>query len=328
MNRPRIVLLALLTVSVAFAGCTDGDDAGNPADGGSDGGLQEGKGAIRGLLLDDRYRPIHLLADGGDGEFQATGFILVQQTAQQVQSNENGEFQVLNLPPGQYTLRVQSDGHEARTTQVDVRSGVFAEVTIEARRVVSEGSTILTEENSVYIACALDYVANGGNYFCDGDLSLDGYSSSFYTDYSDYGEDVTYMVTEMLANQEKGWEIQLRGSQDDGETTTYFAAELNQGDYVRIQLERGVNADDHQDNIGYTDFYGPWENVDGFSTIVFVDHPYREDHQSIVPEDPVVGLTPFCCGVGFTMGVKATFLQSVFLGPPETDIDSYCILCE
>jgi hypothetical protein len=59
--------------------------------------LAEGKGAIAGVLFDDRYRPIHLVPEGeAVSEFQADLFILVQETGPQVLTNENGDFAVLD----------------------------------------------------------------------------------------------------------------------------------------------------------------------------------------------------------------------------------------
>ncbi len=330
--KTNVFLLTALMLSVAFAGCTDGDggqdpNSGDPTDPNA---LQLGKGGVKGLLVDDRYRPIHIVEDEARSEYQTTGFILIQETAEEIITNENGEFTITNLAPGTYTLRVQADGYDAKSVQVLVEAGTFSEITIEARRIVSQGGVVLSQENSMYIPCGYDYVANGGIFPCDLDFSLDGYGAAFSSDYSSYGEEVSFMITEMLANQERGWEIQVRHSDEDIELELdYFAAELNDGDYVRIQLERGVQSEEHQDNPGYDYRYGSWDNLGRYTTIMFVDHPYREEHQSVTPADPTgEGLTPLCCGVGFTMGVKAKFLQSIFLGPPEVDIDEFCVLCE
>lgn len=328
--KTQALLVALLTTSIVFAGCTDKDQP-TQVDPDDPSTLQQGKGAIKGLLLDDRYRPIELIDGTPTSEFQAAGFILIQETAEQVYSNADGEFQVVNLSPGTYTLKVQSDAHDAKVASAVVTAGVFTEITVEAQRVFNEGGTILAQENSIYIHCATDYFANGGNGVpltgipCDLDLSDDSYESYFISDFSEYGDNVTYMVSEMLANQEKNWEIQLRHIDDDVEVEfPYFVAELASGSYVRMQIERGVNAEDHQDNAGYSDLYGPWDNLGDYQTIVFVDHGFREEIQGVDP----IGI--FCCGLGVSLGVKAKFLQSVFLGPPpeSVDIDDYCVLCE
>jgi hypothetical protein len=313
----RVVWIALLFMGVMIAGCTgNGADSVDDADAGvvdrDSFRLQSGKGAVAGLLVDDRFRPIHL-TDNPDGEFQTTGFVLLQETGQQVRTNENGEFTFTNLDPGTYTLRVTAAGHEATPQRVTVAEGVFNELSVIARRVASDASFLLTQEYSMFIACAADYFANGGNLPCDLDLSSDSYSSAFNSDFTGLA-DVTHMITEMKANQEKCWEIQIRTG------ARYFAAALLCGDYVLVPLEVGVNADAVQNNPGYGSRYQPWLNDDGFQTIMFVDHDFRDTHQQFL------GGT-LCCGVGFSAGIKATFLQSVFLGEPEVDVDSYCVLC-
>lgn len=324
-------LLTLLMLSVAFAGCTEGDggqdpSGGDPADPDS---LQMGKGGIKGLLVDDRYRPIHIVEDEVRSEYQTTGFILVQETAEEVLTNSNGEFVVTNLAPGPYTLRVQADGYDAKSTTVVVEAGLYAETTVEARRILSEGSFTVATEHTVYISCAFDYFASGGNGLpphlgpgCDGDLSTDGYSSTYFSDYTSYGDNATWMVTEMLANQERPWEVQIRSADADGNRIRY-ATVNTRGDYVRAVMERGENADDYQQNPGYEGTYVPWNNDRDFQTIFFVDHDGREEAQSI----PVAGGL-FCCGAGVSLGIKAKILQTVFLGPPEVDPESYCVLCE
>ena len=83
-------LLALLAAGATLAGCSQpGADAaadGPPA-------LAAGKGAIAGLLVDDRYRPLHL-TDAPQADYEAEGFILVVETGATVTSDVTGEFTV------------------------------------------------------------------------------------------------------------------------------------------------------------------------------------------------------------------------------------------
>ncbi len=309
------VLIVPLLVCVGLAGCTDGD-------GGTDApvspeGLAAGTGAISGLLVDDRFRPLHL-TDEPDGAYERTGFILLSETGATAQTSINGEFGFTGLEPGTYTLRAQIDGHELTPSTVRVEADTITESTLIARRIANVDGAILTVEHTVYISCAFDYIQNGGNGLpphigigCDGDISDDGYESNFIADYSSHGPNATWLVTEMLANQDATWELQLRGS-------SIYATEWATGDYARIALERGQDAPDHQDNPGIT--HGKWQNAESFQTILFVDHALREEQQSVTQ-----GL--FCCGVGATFGVRALILQSVFLGIPETDPAVYCVLC-
>lgn len=313
----RVVLLALLTSTVALAGCTSDEPTNDQVlDGGADEDnfqLKAGKGAISGLLVDDRFRPIEL-TDDPNTEFQRTGFILLQELGLRAQTDANGEFSFVDLDPGQYTLRAQIDGHEATPERVTVSEGLFAESTLLARRVLSQGSFILTQEHTVYIACALDFIANGINLPCDLDLSDDSYSSDFGSDYQSYGSNATAVVTELLANQDKSWELQVRTG------TRYYIGALASGTYIKVYMENGVNAEEFQNNVGYADRYQPWLNDDTFQTIFFIDHGFRQEHQD------VLGPT-LCCGAGLTVGIRSTILQSVFLGVPEVDIEDYCVLC-
>ncbi len=209
---------------------------------------------------------------------------------------------------------MQVDDHEATPQRLQVEEGLFAEATLLARRVLSEGSFVLTQEHTVYIPCAADYVANGGNLPCDLDFSDDAYSSTFQSDYTAYGANATAVVTELLANQEKAWEFQIRTG------TRYSIGALVEGTYLKVYMENGVPAEEFWNNPGYDDRYKPWLNDDSFQTIFFIDHPFRQEHQN------VLGGT-FCCGIGFSVGVQAQILQSVFLGTPEEDVATYCVLC-
>jgi hypothetical protein len=301
-----------LVVLTTLAGCS-GDAP--PGDGPIR--IEEGRGAIAGLLVDDRFRPIHLTADEPTTEFQARGFVLLQETGEQVLTSQNGEFSFSDLTPDTYTLRVAAGGHEAVPQKVTVQAGSFAETSIVARRVISAAGAILTQENSMFIACAADFIVNGGNLPCDLDFSSDAYSSAFTTNYTHLGE-ASAMITELKTNQEKRYEIQVRGFNETAGSTDRYAVAIFEGDYHRITNVRGeINLDD-QDNPGYPENVA-WDNRWDFDTIMFVDHDGREELQSLG--------SPTCCGVGASLGIKATFLQSVFLGAPEVELASYCALC-
>lgn len=306
----RAVFLAVLMLGAGLAGCTGGSD---PLEGAGlesppierdPSKLAEGRGAISGLLIDDRFRP---LKDGS---------ILLQERGTTTRSNADGVFQFLDVPPGTYTLRTTIEGHEARVETVTVEAGAFAELDIVARRVVSLHGSIITQEYSVFIPCAADYVANGGNLPCTLELGPDSYSSSFFSNLTEL-ENVTYVITEMKANQENSFEIQLRASGDNG-TERYAVAQFA-GDYVKIVNKFGEKNDEHENARSYGENV-PFVNAYGFTTILFVDHDGRQQIQDLWPDNPVY--TP-CCGVGFSMGVKARFVQSIFIGEPEVDIERY-----
>jgi hypothetical protein len=307
-----------LMAALALAGCA-ADDAGGPSPGQvvdeDSFRLAAGKGAIAGLLVDDRFRPIHLTAEDATTEFQARGFVLLQETGAQTQTTPNGEFSFVDLDPGTYTLRVTASGHEAVPQKVSVQAGSFAETSVVARRVSSAGATIITEEYSVFIPCGYDYVANGGVIDCTFDQSGDSYRPGFVSDYTRFGTNATNLVSEMRANHVDRYEMQVREADGTSGGGQRLAVAQFEGDYVKLLWRFGETNEEWngQNN------NGPWTNAFPIHTILFRDSPGREEVQAL-------GL-PFCCGAGVYFGIKAQFLQSLFLGTPDVSVESYCVLC-
>ncbi len=207
--RPKALIVSLLAFTVVLAGCVGDDATSNtdssktdtpdqPADLGNN-------GAIRGLVVDDNFRPVQLKEEWGTapGDYQDVGFVLVLETGQRFETNENGEFTVAPLKPGTYTLRVAADVHEAKDALVSVVAGEYAEVTVEARRQYSGGGTVISQEEVIFVACAVAttvvrMVQGNG---C-GDLSGDSGRYGFMTDYSAFAADIRGMVTEIRVHQE------------------------------------------------------------------------------------------------------------------------------
>ncbi len=99
----RVLLMCALTASVALAGCASSDGGDDQV---LDGGvsddtftLKAGRGAISGLLVDDRFRPIEL-TDNPTTEFQRSGFVLLQELGLKARTDSNGEFSFVDLEPG------------------------------------------------------------------------------------------------------------------------------------------------------------------------------------------------------------------------------------
>ncbi len=315
----QTLLMVLCLATVTLAGCTGG--GGKAASGPTaisgcvgencgDINLAEGQGAINGLVIDDRYRPL------------SEARILLLPLGLDTVSNENGEFGFIGLKPGSYTIKVQKEKHEAAPKRIDVVAGEYAEAIMEARRTVSDDSVILTQEYSIFIPCSIDFIVNGIVSGCGTDLSNDNYRASFTVDYSEI-LNVTYMVAEMKANQGKGYEVQIRhddGSDSGGER---WAVAQFKGDYVRILLERcDPNGDISICSI--SEYNGqnnnvPWMNDLPIATILFADHDGREQLQD-------AGVPLVCCGVGVTIGIRGQFVQSIFVGEPATDITTYAVL--
>jgi hypothetical protein len=314
-RRPAALALAVVVLTVALAGCSE--DAGGPTTAPivdrDDIELAAGKGAIVGLLVDDRFRPIQLTNDVASTEFQAKGFVLLQETGEQVLTTVNGEFSFVDLPPGSYTLRVSASGHEAVPQRVLVTAGEFAEMSIVARRTSSEGSFVLTQEYSVFIPCSLRTIENGYVADCTLDQSGDSFRPGFYANYTQFGEAADAMVTEMKASKAAGmYRVQIRDDTTNPWIRWGTSTQFNV-DYIKIVNEYGVlNEVDnwYGDNI-------PWENDRTMHVILFVGALLEQEAAEL----------GFCCGVGVEIGIKAQFLQTVFVGELPVAVASYCVLC-
>jgi hypothetical protein len=303
MNAASLLATASL-MAVLLAGCSGGSDDAPSTDDLTLGPLESGKGAISGLLINDVFRPV------------PGGLVLIQELGLTATTDTSGQFAFVDLEPGSYLLRVQADGHESAPQSVEVAEGEYAEVEVIARRVSSEGGRIITTEHSVFIPCAVDYVANGNVLDCTFDQSGDSFRAAFTSDYSGYGN-VTYLVTEMKANKPDRYEVQLRSSEcpDDVEGG-YYAVSQFEGDYTKIVMPVNGTSLQHAELS-----YGPnvaWENQCSIDTILFSDSQFREELQEAG--------APVCCGAGAHFGIKAKFVQSLFIGEPEVDLDSYGVL--
>lgn len=302
----KTFLVSLVVIAaVALAGCggKGGKDGGDP----DKPDLAAGKGAIAGLVINDVYRPV-------------PGALVLSSNGMTATSDATGVFTLVNLEPGAYVLRVQADGHEAAPQTVDVVQGEYAEAELIARRIFSEGSRIVTTEYSMFISCSADYVVNGGIIPCLGDLSGDSDRAGFTSNYTEY-QNVTYLVTEMKANKVGRYEVQVRCETDDA--FLYYSVAQFEGDYVKLTMKLGEADTEHQAIASYGENL-VWNNDCDLRTILFTDSEYREEIQENWPDNPVLG-SP-CCGVGAHVGIRARFIQSLFLGEPPTPIESYNVL--
>ncbi|HXE80304.1 MAG TPA: TonB-dependent receptor [Vicinamibacterales bacterium] len=102
------------------------------ASGASPAAAQPDRGAIRGVVTDASGAAI--------AGAEITLLEVTTNTSRQARSDEGGRFVVVHLPPGDYQLRVQADGH--RTHVADVKLGVHqqlrADVRLEVGPVASE----------------------------------------------------------------------------------------------------------------------------------------------------------------------------------------------
>ncbi len=333
LSRGWATMVLVMLATVGLAGCA-GDDGGLGSEGTP---LAAGKGAIAGLLVDDRFRPIHL-TDSPQTEFQTTGFVLLQETGQQVQTTENGEFTFSNLDPGTYTLRVTANGYEAVPQKVAVQEDVFNEVSVVARRVLSEGNVIITEHYSGFSSCFLNYVLLSSRPDCTGDRSGDTSRSGFLLNYSQVG-DVSWVVMETLFNQEpragSSMDLVARG----GFAQDFTSDVLWEGRYSKMHLQHGAISPDPQP-VGTEHI--EWTNQQEISLEMFgrgyLAEEIRTSYSPVyeaIKDLGCIGVGSYCPnqwsfrrGAGATFGVEAQFVISVFLGEPEVDPLDYCVLCE
>ena len=300
-SRLKGLLACGLMASLVLAGCNDSGDEPS-TENQTLGPLESGKGAISGLLINDVFRPV------------PGGLVLIQDLGLTATSDASGQFTFLDLEPGSYLLRVQADGHEAAPQTVQVREGEYAEAELMARRVFSEGGRIVTTEYSVFIPCSIDYVANGNVIDCTFDQSGDSFRAAFTTNYTGYAN-ATYLVTEMKANHDYRYEVQLRTS-DTCSESKYFAVSQFEGDYTKLIMPVGGISEQSAELS-----YGPneeWLNDCDLDTILFTDSQFREELQQAG--------APVCCGLGAQFGIKAKFVQSLFIGEPEVDLATYGVL--
>lgn len=343
----KSVVMAALFISVAFAGCASGPDEELIDFENIDSTeLAVGKGALTGVLFDDRYRPLQLVEEGeAQSEFQFEGFILVQETGDQLRTTENGEFGLLDLEPGKYTLRTTLDGHEAAPTRVTVEEGEFAEASITARRKVIEDGVAIVEEYMVFIPCTIGYVIQSLISNCQTDFSGDNSRFAVPRDFTIY-ENVTYLVGEVKAKEEDSYTFQIR----DEPGNIRWAVHEFIGTYSKMVLEKGVKNtvhDDQERNV-------PWNNTEVTEFLLFPGAPFEEEISSALapacnqaaddalttfddsfPDETfplVYAPVPRTCeghqGIGVGLAYEARLIMSIILGEPSVPVEEYCVICE
>lgn len=308
--------------------------------------LAEGKGAIAGVLFDDRYRPIQLVPEGErESEFQAEGFILVQETGEQILTNENGEFAVLDLDPGRYTLRTSVAGHAASPLKVTVVEGLFAEESILARRAVIDDGFIQVEEYMIFVPCTIGYFIQSLIYNCATDGS--GENSRYHVPRDFTAEtNATYLQAEVKAKTDTRYTLQIR----DSEGLIRWGVDTFDGTYAKILLEKGVVNEEDNDQ----DRNVPWENDQSTSFLLFPGAPREKEISDALepacnqaaddaletvddsfPDEEfpfVYAPIPRTCngwqGVGVGLAYEARLIMSLFIGEPSVDVESYCVICE
>jgi hypothetical protein len=313
----RALLTVLLVGSFALAGCSGGGGSGEGEGDGTTPPLQAGKGAISGLLINDVFRPV------------PGGLVLIQELGLTVTSDASGQFSFTDLEPGSYLLRVQADGHEAVPQRVEVREKEYAEVELMARRVVSQAGTIITTEYSVFVPCAVAAPAATANPPCMADLSGDTDRFAFYANYTQYGDQASYLVTEMKANREvspQSGALKVVVRTETGGDPYWASAFITQGDYIRIVMPLGGLSEQDTENRNQV-----WNNTRAMQVALFPQGSFKGETQQALDTGCQPDPADVTCfesrGIGAQFGVRAKFVQSLFIGEPEVDIETYCVLC-
>lgn len=121
MERRSVPMVALLVVSLAFAGCTDGGGKGDASAGnagepglnqGGSGGSSSRGSAIFGFVADDALNPLQNVS------------VLNENTNETVVSDLTGAFAFRGLGPDVYRLRMSRAGFEPRLERVNVVSNL------------------------------------------------------------------------------------------------------------------------------------------------------------------------------------------------------------
>jgi hypothetical protein len=310
----RVLALAVLMAAAPalVAGCAapaagdaDADGAG-PA---KQPPLQAGKGAIQGLLVDDRYRPLHL-TDEPQGEYDAAGFILVVETGESVRSDADGVFQVLDLELGTVTLKPSVEGHEGAPLRVDVTAGEYAEVDVLVRRLLTPGKdTIVIHDDTILISCSVQTL--DGHFtvgkLCHGDLSANDDTNFIDYNYTAFGA-ISAVVVEVQLSRTVDFEMWMtkqtnliNGPELYGKIYAYDSS------YLRHQALDGNETGRFGGSPVDTMDLRVWVNVNGPGT---------------QEADELTGLP---VGADFTFVIEARVVVSAFIEAPA-DLDTYAVL--
>jgi hypothetical protein len=290
----KAIVMSLIMVTVVLAGCAD---SGGPKEnevvegkvGEKDGVLTAGKGAIEGLLVDDAFRPLEL-TDTPQSTYQFSGFLFIQELALQVQTNENGEFTILDVEPGSYRLRPQVDGHDGGTQRITVKSGEFTEVTVQLQRKASTSSTIITEEYTGFTPCGAPVIV-----FNCLDASAESYRPGPQgLDYTSIAN-ITYAVIEMRTNSDGDFFFRARGSSGN-----YADGYTEGGNYAKAIMYNSNLVTAEEALPGSS----PWPNEANWEIILFIN-------------DNNVHLA-----------TKSQFMISLFINEPSLDLDSYALIAD
>lgn len=180
-------IAALMLVATAMAGCSDGAPPADVDDGTYDGfekpPVTDDTGLIRGVVVSEAIVPL------------AGATVTIQQTQQEVKTNENGAFLFGGLEAGSYLLRVHALGYETVQSSVQVEAGV-AEPPVVRILLPADPSGMPYHKDhhfTGFIWCGLNYVA-----VCGGLRDFAGFGDDTYSELYDTDRDITHLQSEMF----------------------------------------------------------------------------------------------------------------------------------
>lgn len=281
----------------------------------------DNEGAINGLLIDDRYRPIP----------DATLFLAP--VGLTTTSDLAGQFSFAPLEPGPYSLVVNAAGHEAAPRAVDVVGGQYTEVEAQARRIFSDDGTVITTQYAVFIDCAAEaviYSVIPERPSCTLDTTGDSARSGFETDLGSEAKNVTYVVTEFLFNNAGNYGLVIGRQDSTGNFDTYFAeGDVANGVYKRFQMEPRAIDNRTGETAGRNVRF---DLTQPFQTTVFPHAQFYTELHELTRQvgeasgNPVCVGDGGCNGVGVAIGTKAKIVQTTFLGTPPVTVETYVTL--
>lgn len=144
------MLLALLVVSVALAGCVGGDDEVGPD---NEEAQQEDEGSIElnAIGADESTLTGQVVSESLDPLASAT--VVVQELEENTTTNVAGRFKLEGLEPGKYTVFAQADGYKVQRTSVELVAGKAAAANFILERLPSETPHVLVDEQVGFLEC-------------------------------------------------------------------------------------------------------------------------------------------------------------------------------
>jgi hypothetical protein len=312
-------MLGALVVTALLAGCS-GSNTTTTTGAMTSVPLDEGKGGILGLLVNDIYRPV------------PGGLIFVEKHGFTATTNARGEFVFTGLDPGSYVLVANAAHHEASPINVDVVAGEYTEVEFQSRRIFNVNGTTITTQYSVFIPCATSTPGGSvtyGGILCPADLATEDFRPGLDSlDFS--GEpDLTYLVAEVKTSQKDNYDFVVRhddGSSGGGDEWGSFR--MNMTDYGKVILEKNETAP-------YQAGKAPWKNANNTRMAIllfYMGQGGSEAHQAgcaAGPTLPTGQANPACrewFGAGQKFAIKGNIIITAFLGTPDVDVATYQVL--